>query len=79
MNAVENKVIMVPNMAYNVFKSKSYMYGAETSRQRVETQPQPQPTSTQVEVPPRIKRVSFDAILHYPCNAYIFTWPYYIN
>ena len=59
--AVERKIIMVPNAAYNVFRSNSYVCSIENACQPLapEIKPaQPQPSSTQLDVPPRIKRVS---------------------
>ena len=69
--AVHNKVVIVPNVAYNAFRSNSYVFSAETSGcltltpERKRTQPQLNSTQlaeqerAALEVPPRIKRVSW--------------------
>ena len=51
----ERKFIMVPNAAYNVFRSNSYVSNIENARQPLapEIKPaQPQSSSTQLDVPP---------------------------
>ena len=59
--AVERKIIMVPNAAYNVFRSNSYVCSTETACQPLAPEmklAQSQSSSGQLDVPPRIKRVS---------------------
>lgn len=65
-----SKVVMVPNTAYNIFHSNSYVFHAETGGHQTLTLPrkeaEPQSSHSQVteeeemplKLPPRIKRVS---------------------
>ena len=56
--AVERKIIMVPNAAYNVFRSNSYIENACQPLAPEIKPAQSQSSSGQLDVPPRIKRVS---------------------